>query len=202
MAEPNAAEFIARADDLRIRWTNAAIEYLGKNNVRPYHVSFACLGAAILAGVTVSFGHLTWGAILFVVTYGCAHLAREYLRESGGRPGLIEGPVTTTLAEGFVYAGLAAFLASDNSSLLAALLVVALVAHTLSTFLANEAERRGRSVRLWWTSSAITALIIALFLLMNQVVILILMLAILKACACVYLLLETSELSEQRPEDD
>ena len=202
MAEPNAAEFLSRADDLRVRWTRIALEYLGKNNVRPQHVSLVCLGAACLAGLTVAFGHLTWGAILFMLTYACGHLAREYLRETGGTPGLIEGPVTTTLMEGVVYAGLAAHLASDNSSLLAALLVVALVAHTLSTFLANEAERHGKTVRLWWTSSAITAAIIALFLFLSQVVILILTLAILKACACVYLFLETADSGEARREED
>ena len=201
MAEPNAAEILSRADDLRVRWTRVALEYLGKNSVRPQHVSLACLAAALLSGLTVAFGHLTWGAILFVLTYACGHLAREYLRESGGTPGLIEGPVTTTLMEGMVYAGLAAHLASDNSSLLAALLVVALVAHTLSTFLANEAERHGKTVRLWWTSAAITAAIIALFLFLNQVVILILTLAVLKACACVYLFLETMDVSDTRHED-
>ncbi|MCY4199313.1 MAG: hypothetical protein OXE81_07210 [Gammaproteobacteria bacterium] len=202
MAEPNTAEILSRADDFRVRWTSIALEYLGKNNVRPQHVSLACLAVALLSGLTVAFGHLTWGAILFVITYACGHLAREYLRESGGTPGLIEGPVTTTLMEGLVYAGLAAHLASDSSSLLAALLVVALVGHTLSTFLANEAERRGKTVRLWWTSAAITAAIIALFLFMNQVIILILTLAILKTCACVYLFLETSEGNEARHEED
>jgi len=202
MAETNAADILSRADDLRVRWTNIALEYLGKRNVRPQHVSLVCLVAACLAGLTVAFGHLTWGAILFVITYACGHLAREYLRESGGTPGLIEGPVTTTLMEGLVYAGLAAHLAADSSSLLAALLVIALVGHTLSTFLANEAERHGKTIRLWWTSSAITAAIIALFLFASQVVILILTLAILKACACVYLFLETSEVSEARHEED
>ena len=201
MAEPNAAEILSRADDLRVRWTNIALEFLGKNKVLPKHVSLACLAAALVSGLAVAFGHLTWGAIFFVLTYACGHLAREYLRESGGTPGLIEGPVTATLVEGLVYAGLAAYLASDNSSLLAALLVIALVAHTLSTFLANEAERHGKTVRLWWTSSAITAAIIALFLFLNQVVILILTLAVLKACACVYLFLETMDLSDSRHED-
>lgn len=201
MAEPNAAEIFARADDLRIRWTNIAVAFLTKYQVRPHHVSLASLAAAIVAGITVSQGHLSWGAVLFVITYACGHLAREYIRETGGRPGLIEGPVTTTLAEGIVYAGLAAHLASANSSFLAALLVVTLVAHTLSTFLANEAERQGRSVSLWWTSSAITALVIVLFLFLNQVVILILLLAILKACACVYLFLENSDIGEHRRDD-
>ena len=170
--------------------------------MRPQHVSLACLALACTSGLTVAFGHLTWGAILFVITYACGHLAREYLRESGGAPGLIEGPVTTTLMEGVVYAGLAAHLASDSSSLLAALLVIALVGHTLSTFLANEAERHGKTVRLWWTSSAVTAAIIALFLFVNQIVILILTLAILKTCACVYLFLETAEMSEVRQDED
>jgi len=202
MADSNAAEILSRADDIRVRWTGIALEYLNKNNVRPLHVSLACLTAACAAGLTVAFGYLTWGAILFVITYACGHLAREYLRESGGTPGLIEGPVTTTLMEGAVYAGLAAHLASDSSSLLAALLVIALVGHTLSAFLANEAERHGKTVRLWWTSSAITAAIIALFLFVNQVVILILTLVILKTCACVYLFLETSEASEPRQDED
>ncbi len=202
MADPNPAEILSRADDIRVRWTGIALEYLNKNNVRPQHVSLACLALACTSGLTVAFGHLTWGAILFVITYACGHLAREYLRESGGAPGLIEGPVTTTLMEGVVYAGLAAHLASDSSSLLAALLVIALVGHTLSTFLANEAERHGKTVRLWWTSSAVTAAIIALFLFVNQIVILILTLAILKTCACVYLFLETAEMSEVRQDED
>ncbi len=202
MAEPNVAQLFARADDLRVRLLKAAIDFLEKYNLRSLHVSLVCLIAAAVVGLTVAIGQLTWGAILFVITCGLGHLAREYQRDSGERARLIEGPVTTTLMEGFVYAGLAAHLAAANSSILAALLVIALVAHTLATFLANEAERHARSVSLWWTSSMITALIIALFLFLNQVVILILLLATLKACACVYLLLETSDIGEQRHEDD
>lgn len=202
MAEPNAAEIFARVDDLRVRWTNTAIEFLDKNRARPFHITLVCLATAFIAGIAVAFGHLTQGAIVFMLTYALGHIGREFVRENGGTPGIIEGPVTSTIVEGLIYAGLAAYLVSGNSPLLAGLLVIALVAHTLSTFLANEAQRQGRSVRLWWSSSATTALIITLFLLLNQVVLLILMLAIVKACACVYLFLETYDISEQRSEDD
>lgn len=202
MAELNAAEIFARADDLRVRGTNMAIEFLKKNRLRPFHVNLACLAAALLAGVAVAFGHLTQGALVFVLTYALGHIGREFLRENGGTPGIIEGPVMSTLVEGLIYAGVAAYLASDNSPLLAGLLIIALVAHTLSTFLANEGERQGRSLNLWWSSSAITALIIALFLFLNQVVLLVLMLAIVKAGACVYLFFETFDMSEQRREGD
>ena len=202
MAEPNPAEILARADDLRARWTHAAVEFLSNHKVRPYHVTLACIVAAFLAGSSVAFGHLTQGALLFMLTYAALHVGREFIRENGGTPGIIEGPVMSTVVEGLIYAGLAAHLAYGNSPFLAGLLVIALVAHTLSTFLANEAERRGGSVRLWWSSSAITALIIALFLFLNLVVFLILMLAIVKICACVYLFLETYDISEQRRQDD